>query len=226
MNSQVSCLAWRQLLPEGVAVSAGPHLENPMPLTDAERLSAGDIGVERRRELENGRTYAKQALTLLDLRDVEIPVAADRSPVWPEGIVGSITHVTGGACGHFAAAVARIRDVNAIGIDIERENGIHPRLWDYFLTKDEFKRILAFPAHVRPVEAQVVWCAKEAVIKAAGRRVQPTALEIEPNSSGDGFVALWQSQGPGSKEKEVWRGRTARMQGLIFAAVVDGGNRH
>ena len=135
MNSQVSCLAWRQLLPEGVAVSAGPHLENPMPLTDAERLSAGDIGVERRRELENGRTYAKQALTLLGFRDVEIPVAADRSPVWPEGIVGSITHVTGGACGHFAAAVARIRDVNAIGIDIERETGIHPRLWDYFLTQ-------------------------------------------------------------------------------------------
>ena len=170
MNSQVSCLAWRQLLPEGVAVSAGPHLENPMPLTDAERLSAGDIGMERRRELENGRTYAKQALALLDFRDVEIPVAADRSPVWPEGIVGSITHVTGGARGHFAAAVARIRDVNAIGIDIEREIGIHPRLWGYFLTQDEFKRILAFPAHVRPVEAQVVWCAKEAVIKAAGRR--------------------------------------------------------
>ena len=86
------------------------------------------------------------------------------------------------------------------------------------LRKSEFKRILAFPAHVRPVEAQVVWCAKEAVIKAAGRRVQPTALEIKSDSWGDGFVALWQSQGPGSKEKEVWRRRTARMSRANFCS--------
>ena len=60
MNSKVHCLAWRQLLPEGVAVSAGPHLKSYAIDRCRRKALAGDIGVERRRELENGRTYAKR----------------------------------------------------------------------------------------------------------------------------------------------------------------------
>jgi 4'-phosphopantetheinyl transferase EntD len=217
MNSQGVLLAWQQLLPKGVAISAGPPLENPVPLTDTERLSVGNVGMERARELRNGRTYAKRALTLLDIRDVDIPVAADHSPVWPEGVVGSITHTASDSDGHFAAAVARTQDVIAVGIDVEHENGVHPRLWRYFLTKKEFRRILAFPAQVRLVEAQVIWCAKEALIKALRQRVEPTALEIEANASNDSFAVVRQLHGFGLQETEVWHVRTVRTHGLIFA---------
>jgi enterobactin synthetase component D len=43
-------------------------------------------------------------------------MAEDRAPIWPEGIVGSITHTAGFA----AAAVAWAADIPGLGIDSER----------------------------------------------------------------------------------------------------------
>ena len=43
-------------------------------------------------------------------------MAEDRAPVWPDGVVGSITHA-----GNFAAAaVAWAADIAALGIDLEQ----------------------------------------------------------------------------------------------------------
>ena len=210
----------RTMLPATVCISAGPFLEDAMPLTISERVSVGSIEEERMRELQNGRAYAKRALAMLGIQNVELPMASDRSPVWPAGVVGSITHVTGRGNGHFAAAVARTQDVCAVGIDIEPENGIHPHLWNYFLTESELKRIIALPSHMRTTEAQVTWCAKEAITKAARRQIEPTEVDIERNTSDGGFSAIWRPNGPEKRPAEIWRGRTARSQGSIFAVVV------
>ena len=64
--------------------------------------------VERRRaEFSAGRQAARQAMG----RDVAIPMAIDRSPVWPEGVTGSISHAGGWAM----AAVGE----GMIGLDLE-----------------------------------------------------------------------------------------------------------
>ena len=102
--------------------------------------------MQRMRELENGRMYAKRALAMLGIRDVDLPIAPNRSPLWPAGIVGSLTHVIGRVDGHVAAAVARTENVCALGIDIECESGLHPRLWDYVLTRRERERHFYFAA--------------------------------------------------------------------------------
>jgi enterobactin synthetase component D len=72
----------------------------------------------RRREFLAGRYCARLALGALlpggPLPDVER--GADGAPLWPEGIVGSITH----AGSLVSAAAARTADVRGIGIDTER----------------------------------------------------------------------------------------------------------
>src|SRR5438445_8455407 len=62
-----------------------------------------------------GRACAAELLADLGSCETSVPMAADRSPVWPQGYVGSITH-TDDLVG---VAVARRKDFRSIGIDAE-----------------------------------------------------------------------------------------------------------
>lgn len=46
---------------------------------------------------------------------LEIPLGSDGAPVWPDGLVGSITHTRGFA----AAAIARVKETEGLGVDSE-----------------------------------------------------------------------------------------------------------
>jgi 4'-phosphopantetheinyl transferase EntD len=214
--------AWRELLPPSVCVTAGPYLEQATPLSASERASAGVVDAERMRELECGREYAKRALEMLGVRCIELGVAPDRAPLWPTGVVGSLTHVVGRAGGHFAAAVARIDAICNVGIDVEYETGVHPKIWSHILTPRELERVLTLSPQARPIEAQVIWCAKEAMAKAARRPIEPTEIEIERDPTGNGYAATWRvpRRADVASPTEIWWGRIARVQGFILAAVV------
>jgi len=213
--------AWRSILPEQVFITAGPLLDNATPLTAHERASVGPLDAQRLLELESGRAYAKRALAMIGYHGVELPVAADRSPSWPTGALGSLTHVMGRDGGHFAAAVARNDTIGAVGIDVEREDGLHPRLWDHVLTRQELARILALPVAARATETQIIWCAKEAAGKAARRPIEPTELEVERDRDGDGYTATWRhSLEERDRSANMWHGQVIRSHGFILAAVV------
>jgi enterobactin synthetase component D len=86
-----------------------PGIELPARLAKAVR--------KRKYEFLAGRHCAAEAMRAL-LPAAPVPavgLASDRSPQWPPGIVGSITHCTGFA----SAAVTRVHDAQAIGIDSE-----------------------------------------------------------------------------------------------------------
>jgi enterobactin synthetase component D len=72
----------------------------------------------RRRDFIAGRECASRALSLAgsDCASHPIGVRADRSPAWPVGWVGSITHTDGYA----AAAVAPRTLLESVGIDSEK----------------------------------------------------------------------------------------------------------
>jgi 4'-phosphopantetheinyl transferase EntD len=71
---------------------------------------------KRQREFLAGRWCAKQALQGLGAGSTHVAVAGDRAPIWPDGVVGSITHT-----GDFAAAaVAWAADIAGLGIDSEQ----------------------------------------------------------------------------------------------------------
>ncbi len=80
-----------------------------------EEAALGRVVDKRRREFTTGRNCARRALAMLGLPAQPILPGAGRQPLWPSGIVGSITHCDG----FCAAAVARQNQLAALGIDAE-----------------------------------------------------------------------------------------------------------
>ena len=208
----------REMLPACIFVAAGPPLA--MPLTARERDSAWHLDECRTREFESGRAYAKQALAMLGMQNVELPIGPGRVPRWPSGITGSITHVIDHHfAGYFAAAVARTDDVLAVGIDVEREDNLHPHTWPYVFTRRELNRILDFPADIRRREALFLWCAKEATTKIMEHPIDASELEIERDMTSGDFTATFNGTRGGRIPKQLV-GRTACSQGLFLATTV------
>lgn len=102
------------------------------PLLPQEAAMAGRMHLRRRREFSAGRMVARRATQRLGISPLPLLKGQHGEPLWPEGIVGSITH-----CAHYcAAAVALGSDYRGIGIDAEphqplpeevRPHVLHPR---------------------------------------------------------------------------------------------------
>jgi enterobactin synthetase component D len=71
---------------------------------------------KRQREFLAGRWCAEEALQCLGAGSTHVAMAKDRAPIWPDGVVGSITHTADFA----AAAVAWAADIAGLGIDSEQ----------------------------------------------------------------------------------------------------------
>lgn len=69
---------------------------------------------KRRAEFLAGRYCAIQSLKNLNFYDVQIPIGKNKNPVWPIGIIGSISHSN-----TEAFSVACSLSLSGIGIDIE-----------------------------------------------------------------------------------------------------------
>lgn len=83
--------------------------------------------VEKRQiEFSTGRYCAQQALAVLINSQPAVLQGKGREPLWPHGMVGSISHSNKLA----GAVVALQQDVTAIGLDIETVGGVKPKLWD------------------------------------------------------------------------------------------------
>lgn len=212
IDAQTLCGAWKSLLPSRVNVVSGPIRAASPPLTALESSSAGNVSPDRLRELTTGRDYAKRALSALGYEDVQLPIGTDRSPVWPSGIIGSITHAKSPTKSHCAAAVGRIADIHSIGIDIEPDTFLRPEVWTIILTAQELTQIFALAAIDRDSEVLRRWVVKEAIAKASRSILDPTQIEtVKLHSSG------WDYMGVTDSIRCV--ARTARTDGFVLAAV-------
>jgi len=208
----------RELVPASVCVAAGPLLV--AQLTAHERNSIGPVNDCRLREFASGRIYAKRALAMLGVADAELAAGTDRQPLWPEGAVGSISHITDPESGgYFAAAVAPANMVRKIGIDAEFEDRLHPHIWPQVLTKRELSRLTTLASNARRAEALCLWCAKEATIKVVGQPIDPADIDIEHVAEQREFTAKITGRNPIALPKKMI-GRIATSQGLVFAIVV------
>jgi hypothetical protein len=85
-------VAWlSRELPPGSA-AAGGIIENAPPPFGVETAVLGRASSVRRAEFQAGPACALQALAVIGLAAVAIPKGLGGEPVWPRGIVGSITH--------------------------------------------------------------------------------------------------------------------------------------
>ena len=202
----------RRVLPPGVEVAerTGPPL--PAPLHPSEEAGVADAVPARRAEYAAVRECARTALRRLGLGDAAVPAGPDRAPVWPAGIVGSMTHVDG----YRAAAVGRVDAWVGIGIDAEVHAPLPPGVATLVMSQDE-RSALAGAGRGLCLDS-VLFSAKESVYK-VWYPVTRSWLGFEDVDVrlGDGsFVARLGRPGLGT---DVLHGRWAVGDGLVVTAI-------
>ncbi|WFE38322.1 4'-phosphopantetheinyl transferase superfamily protein [Micromonospora sp. WMMD998] len=150
----------RDLLPPAVAVAVAGPADWSGALLPVERAALGDRAVpSRRRDFTAGRVCARRALAALGLPATPVPAGTDRAPIWPPGVVGTITH-TAGYC---AAAAAHASDLRAVGIDAERRRPLTPGVRRKVCRPDEEADLARLPSG--PPWPTVLFSVKETVYK-------------------------------------------------------------
>jgi len=150
------------LFPPGVCVAelTGPGVVGL--LFPAEAACLGRMVASRAAEFAAGRLCARRAIASLGIADFAVLAAVDRKPVWPEGVVGSITH-TDGIC---AAVVAPRSDFLGLGLDLEAAGRVTAPLAERICVPAELAWLESLPAATRPAGRALVFAAKEAFYKA------------------------------------------------------------
>src|SRR5437868_12446432 len=104
-----------RIVTAGVATSAVYDDPPGAVLFPEEEPAVAKAVDKRRREFTTVRWCAREALAGLGMPPVPIMRGEKGAPRWPDGVVGSMTHCDG----YRAAAVAKARDIAALGIDAE-----------------------------------------------------------------------------------------------------------
>lgn len=197
-----------------------PGVLGPLAEVTPEERAAVERAVRKRQhEYWATRHLARLALSELGIDRVPILNHADRSPRWPNGVLGSISH-TDGWCG--VALTRTGAELVGVGIDAERIHRMSDGVAERVLTQRELAITLA-SADVTAA-AVLRFSAKEAVYKAifptVRRFVGFLEVEIELHESGAFGVA---AVAPGlAHEIDATRleGRYVVADGLCFTAVV------
>ncbi len=121
----------------------------------------GQAAPKRRREFATGRLLARKALAQLGVEGFPLLRGEDRSPIWPDGVVGSITHCKG-YCG---VAVARTKAVASLGVDVEVLEPLDPELLRVVCTDGEIARLNRGSGLQPGILAKIIFSAKESVFK-------------------------------------------------------------
>lgn len=142
---------------EQILVDARPiALGDESALLPVEAVTIASQSVQVRRPTGAARIIARELLSTFGHRDCAILKSSSGAPVWPDGIVGSLAHDEEAA----VAAVARSRNIAALGIDVEPAEPLPTELQELVLTARE--RLQADDGF----GGRVVFAVKEAVYKA------------------------------------------------------------
>ena len=169
------------LFPHGVLVLSSPVQDELEALFASERALVARAVPKRQHEFATGRRLARELLARLGAEDTALLADADRAPLWPAGMIGSISH-SHGLC---VVAAANRGELVGLGVDVEDAEAVRPELWRRVLRPEEERWLRAQPAALQLPLAAVCFSAKEAVYKAqfplmrARLGFQDVALEID-----------------------------------------------
>lgn len=126
-----------------------------------EAVHLGNAVAVRRQQFAAGRLCARRVLAEFGILNFPLKAAEDRQPLWPENLVGSITHTDG-----FGAAVAADKEsLAAVGIDSEVAGRVKAELWRSICTPGEIRWLQALPESQQAAAATLIFAAKEAFYK-------------------------------------------------------------
>ena len=134
-------------------------------LSADERAHIGHAVESRQFAYATGRYLARRALAETGVAASSIPTHASRRPVWPEGVVGSITHSR-----RYAIAVVGVRTgLAGIGVDLEVDGRVTEDIAETVMSPDErnwCEGLVLRGAGPPPTAYTANFSAKEAVFKA------------------------------------------------------------
>lgn len=152
----------RSLLPPSVSVVETTQDEPDAFLFAEERDAIGRAVPKRQREFATARSCARRALLRLGIPAKPIPSGTAGEPLWPAGIVGSITH----CAGYRAAAVSRAQLLDGIGIDAELNEPVSAPAGGLIVQERERPQLEALAAaHPMIYWERLIFSAKEAAFK-------------------------------------------------------------
>ncbi len=151
------------LFPFGVSVAEGdPRASWPLPLPD-ERAAVARAVPRRAGEFAAGRALARRAMIQTGLPPAAIPAGADRAPIWPAAVCGTISH----CADRCMAAVARRADgFRGLGLDVEPDEPLDVDLLPLIATPEERVRLGTSPAAAALRQGRMIFSAKECAYKA------------------------------------------------------------
>lgn len=131
-----------------------PEIENQMDLLPK---GSDNFALKRKYEYIAGRICAQKSLENLGVNNFRIESGAKREPIWPKGIVGSISHTKNLAISVVSSELA------AIGIDVEAvlSEERFESLKSQFLSENEVELIKN-----DPTLGTIIFSAKESLYKA------------------------------------------------------------
>lgn len=210
------------ILPAGVAVAELMDDDHAGPLFPDEEEAVRGAVASRRNEFISGRVCARAAMAKLGYAPVAVPRGPQREPIWPHGLVGSITHCDG----YRAAAVARSDLYRGIGIDAEPHAALPGDILNMVALPQE-QRWLREQANTGIHWDRVLFSAKESIYKAwfpVARRwlgFEDVALQIDAQA--ESFVAALLVSGPALDGRALsqlaGRFRVANGLALTFAGI-------
>lgn len=192
------------------------------PLFPEEAVAVERAVPRRRAEFAAGRQAAREALSRLCGYGGPVPSGGDRAPVWPPGVVGSISHDEGLA----VAAVARSSEVSSLGLDVDTVARFQPELEGFVCTPDEVSRLLQGRTTAeRQRQLARVFCIKEAVYKAQYPLTKgwldfaDLVLQL-PDEPAGGYIATLQRGVGGFAQGHRFEGHCVVDAGRCVAALV------
>jgi len=185
LRTELSALC-EQKLPKvvGMTLRVATISDHVDALYPTEREAISKAVSKRVCEFSTGRWLARELMATLGIEPAEIGRGDKREPVWPEGVLGSITH----ADDLVVASVARSDACRSVGLDLECWSRVTPQLHDKLFSPAEISLLDQLPAQA----AGLLFSAKEAGYKAtyplAGRFIGFHEAEIDVNWAAGQFA--------------------------------------
>ena len=154
----------RSRLPARVVLEVGA-VHNAMEKLCLEEQAMVAQAVETRRfEFSSARVLAHKVMLQLGHAAAPLLAHPDRSPAWPDGIVGSLSH----SRKYCAALIAtKHPQLLGLGVDIEDLRPLNPNLFDEILTPTEIDIMQTLlPEERHAIHVLSIFGIKEAVFKA------------------------------------------------------------
>jgi 4'-phosphopantetheinyl transferase EntD len=176
---------------------------------------------KRRAEFGTARVCARLALSKLGIPPCSLVPRVDRSPQWPSGVVGSISH-TEKLCG---VAVTTSPRIVSLGLDLEIDAPLEPELQRLICTSAERQWLDQHRSTERGQAAKILFSAKEAFYKCqytvTEQFLEFTDVELSIDlQTGSFFVSGIRRVGAEWDKVRLTTGKICRSDGVIATLAI------